>query len=87
MKLIAKVTIVTGAGEVAPGGDFEIKDKAEAESLIARGLAAEPVKSAAKAEAEAKAKAEAEAKAKAEAEAKAKAEAEAKAAAGNGGAQ
>lgn len=37
MKLIAHVTIEPGS--VKPGEPFEIKDKAEAESLIERGLA------------------------------------------------
>ena len=39
MKLIAKVTLVTPGGDVAPGGEVEIKDKAEAASLIERGFA------------------------------------------------
>lgn len=47
MKLIAKVTLVTKTGEVAPGAEIDIKDKAEAESLIARGFAALPVPKAA----------------------------------------
>jgi len=76
MDLIARVTIVTKTGketkEVPPGGTFSVKDKAEAESLVARGLAQLP---AVDADAEAKAKAEADAKAKAEAEALAKAQA------------
>lgn len=38
MKVIALVTIEPGA--VPPGEVVDIKDKAEAESLIARGLAA-----------------------------------------------
>lgn len=42
MKLIAKVTLVTGAGEVPPGGEVEIKSKAEADSLVARGFAELP---------------------------------------------
>jgi len=44
MQLVAKVTIQPGS--VPPGETFDVKDKAEAESLIARGLAA-PVKAAA----------------------------------------
>jgi len=46
MKLIAKVTLVTGAGDIPPGDEIDVKDKAEAESLIARGFAA-PVRPAA----------------------------------------
>jgi len=42
MKIIAKVTLVTGAGEVPPGGEVEIKSKAEADSLVARGFAELP---------------------------------------------
>jgi hypothetical protein len=42
MKLIALVTIEPGS--VPPGGVIDIKDKAEAESLVARGLAALPPK-------------------------------------------
>ncbi len=42
MKLIALVTIEPGS--VPPGDLIDIKDKAEAESLIARGLAALPPK-------------------------------------------
>ncbi|MCK2086788.1 hypothetical protein MXC99_01090 [Thauera aromatica] len=45
MKLIAKVTLVTGAGDIPPGGEIDVKDKAEAESLIARGFAT-PVRTA-----------------------------------------
>ena len=43
MQLVAKVTIQPGS--VPPGETFDVKDKAEAESLIARGLAA-PAKAA-----------------------------------------
>lgn len=39
MKLIAKVTLVTRAGEIQPGNEIEIKDKAEAARLIERGFA------------------------------------------------
>lgn len=39
MKLIAKVTLVTRAGEIQPGDEIEIKDKAEAARLIERGFA------------------------------------------------
>lgn len=42
MKLIALVTIEPGS--VPPGGEFDIKDKAEAMSLVERGFAALPVK-------------------------------------------
>lgn len=42
MKLIALVTLEPGS--VPPGGVIDIKDKAEAESLVARGLAALPSK-------------------------------------------
>lgn len=42
MKLIAKVTLVTPDGEVPPGGEVEIKNKVEAESLIDRGFASLP---------------------------------------------
>lgn len=70
MKLIAQVTLTTPAGDIPPGGELEVKDKTEAESLIHRGFAkAAPVKEKAKADAEAQAKAEAEAAAAAEAEA------------------
>lgn len=41
MKLIAKVTLVTPGGAVAPGGEVEIEDPAQALSLITRGFAAE----------------------------------------------
>lgn len=51
MKLIARVTLVTKAGEIAPGGEVEIKDKAEAESLIERGFATLPPAPKAKTEA------------------------------------
>lgn len=65
MDLIARVTIVTRTGketkEVPPGGTFSVKDKAEAESLIARGFAHAQPADQAKADAEAKAKADAEA--------------------------
>jgi len=44
MKLIALRTLYPGP--VAPGGEIDIKDKAEADSLIARGLAALPLKAA-----------------------------------------
>lgn len=49
MKLIANITLVTKAGEIPPGGEIDVKDAAEAKSLIARGFASLP---AAKAEAE-----------------------------------
>lgn len=49
MKLIAKVTLVTPAGEIPPGGELDIKNDTEAQSLIERGLAAEARKPAAKA--------------------------------------
>ena len=39
MKLIAKVTLVTRAGEIQPGDEIEIKDKNEAARLIERGFA------------------------------------------------
>lgn len=39
MKLIALVTLVTAGGEIPPGGELEIKDKSDAESLIDRGFA------------------------------------------------
>lgn len=39
MKLIAKVTLVTAAESIPPGGELDVKDKAEAEALIARGFA------------------------------------------------
>lgn len=42
MKLIALVTIEPGS--VPPGGEFDIKDKAEALSLVERGFAALPPK-------------------------------------------
>jgi hypothetical protein len=42
MKLIAKVTLVTRAGEIQPGDEIEIKDKAEAARLIERGFAEAP---------------------------------------------
>lgn len=42
MKLIAKVTLVTRAGEIQPGDEIEIKDKAEAACLIERGFAESP---------------------------------------------
>ncbi len=41
MKLIAKVTLVTPDGDVPPGGEIELKGKAEAQSLIDRGFAEE----------------------------------------------
>lgn len=48
MKLIAQVTIVADKGgklvEVPPGGEFDIKEKDEAESLVARGFAVKPEK-------------------------------------------
>lgn len=87
MKLIAQVTLTTPTGDIAPGGELDIKDKTEAESLISRGFAkAAPGKTKASGDAEAAAKAEAEAQAKATAESEAKAAAEAaeKAAAENG---
>lgn len=37
MKLIANCTLHTKAGVVAPGGDVDIKDKAEIERLLAIG--------------------------------------------------
>lgn len=50
MKLIAQVTIVADKGgklvEVPPGGEFDIKDKDEAESLVTRGFAVKPEKAA-----------------------------------------
>ncbi|WP_157659077.1 hypothetical protein [Thauera butanivorans] len=46
MKLIAKVTLGTAAGDIPPGGEIDIKDKAEAEALVARGFAV-PVRPAA----------------------------------------
>jgi hypothetical protein len=39
MKLIAKVTLVTPGGSIAPGGEVEVKDDAEAASLVERGFA------------------------------------------------
>ena len=39
MKLVALVTLVTASGETPPGGELEIKDKSDAESLIERGFA------------------------------------------------
>lgn len=42
MKLIAKVTLVTKSGETGPGGEIDIKDKDEAERLIAHGFAEVP---------------------------------------------
>jgi hypothetical protein len=41
MKLIALVSIWGEAGRIAPGNTFELTDTVEAESLIARGFAAE----------------------------------------------
>lgn len=62
MKLIAKVTLTTPAGDIPPGGELDIKDKTEAEGLIARGFAkAAPGKTKATGDAEAAAKAAAEA--------------------------
>ena len=62
MKLIAQVTLTTPAGDIPPGGELDIKDKNEAESLIARGFAkAAPGKTKATGDAEAAAKAAAEA--------------------------
>jgi len=40
MKLIANVTIEPGP--IKPGEAFEVKDKVEAEALIARGFASPP---------------------------------------------
>lgn len=42
MKLIAKVTLVTRAGEIRPGDEIEIKDKVEAARLIELGFAEAP---------------------------------------------
>lgn len=42
MKLIAKVTLVTPGGSIPPGGEIEVKDKAEAEALVTRGFAEAP---------------------------------------------
>lgn len=42
MKLIAKITLVTKAGEAAPGSVVDIKDAAEAARLIERGFAEAP---------------------------------------------
>lgn len=46
MKLIAKIVLVTktksGTEEIQPSADFEIKDAAEAASLIKRGFAYDP---------------------------------------------
>lgn len=40
MKLIALVTVVTAPGkEAAPGAEFDVKDKADAQDLIERGFA------------------------------------------------
>lgn len=47
MKLIAKVTLVTKAGEAAPGSVVDIKDAAEAARLIALGFAEDPAAQAA----------------------------------------
>lgn len=44
MKLIALVTLVTKAGEIPPGAQVDVKDAAEAKSLVARGFAAVPAK-------------------------------------------
>lgn len=44
MKLIALVTIEPGS--VPPGGEFDIKDKADALSLVERGFAVLPPKAA-----------------------------------------
>lgn len=60
MKLIALITLVTGKGNVKPGDEIEIKDAAEAKSLVTRGFA-RMKENKVDAEAEAKAKAEAEA--------------------------
>lgn len=50
MKLIAQVTIVAEKNgkpvEIPPGGEFDIKEKDEAESLVARGFAVKPEKAA-----------------------------------------
>lgn len=57
MKLIAQVTLTTPAGDIPPGGELDIKDKTEAESLIARGFAkAAPGKTKASVDAEAEAR-------------------------------
>lgn len=42
MKLIANITLVTKAGEIPPGGEFDIKDATEAKALVARGFASVP---------------------------------------------
>lgn len=42
MKLIAKTLLVTKAGDVRPGEEIDIKDKAEAERLIAIGAVEKP---------------------------------------------
>lgn len=55
MKLITKVSTKHQGKLVAPGGEIEIKDKAEAQSLIERGFAVLP---AAKAEVSAEGKSE-----------------------------
>jgi hypothetical protein len=42
MKLIAKVTLVTPGGAIPPGGEIEVKDKAESDALVSRGFAEAP---------------------------------------------
>ncbi len=42
MKLITKISTKHQGKLVAPGGEIEIKDKAEAQSLIDRGFAVGP---------------------------------------------
>lgn len=39
MKLTARVTLITPDGQVPPGEVVDIRDKAEAQCLIARGFA------------------------------------------------